>query len=346
MPRARRQVRRRLPQQRLPVALPVCWPLPWSFRLLCEVRSHRGQARSPDFHHGLLGRDRPRLGRIQPLCAASLSHWVGPHLLSGFTCRQKELTVRACVFCSATGKLTNEHAWPPRWLATQISRTLPANDPRAFELRRSGALISPHSWRSSSIDNKAKVVCEQCNTTWMNRLQISVASRITDIAFDSGIQRIPYGEQQKLSAWAFMTATVIDNSTPAGEERLVDASVSRCFKSTLDVPVGTQVWIGRYKDDSDTCIGGQHRSVYVPRPAMYSFEKLLVVTVFCGCFVMQLAYPRCRGGVRSTPVFGAPSMKHATVRIWPSGGSSAVWPPPVTLRRESYLQFCVDRWKL
>lgn len=250
--------------------------------------------------------------------------------------------MRVCAFCSSSA-MTREHLWPPKWLEHKVRRRLTVPPP--FGISRRGASHNPQSWRSTTIDNTSKIVCRNCNSTWMSQLQRSVATLVSALAFDSAPRELSQEQQERLSAWAFMTAALIDSATPRAEPRFMDHSIRVGFRVTRDIPLGTQVWIAKYQDDDAKQVCGQHRAVYLPPAGTSAFTRLLLANVFCGHFALQVAYPRCYAGHRAPCLFEAPSMAAATVRVWPVQRNVATWPPAETLNHQSYQRFRVDRWR-
>jgi hypothetical protein len=108
---------------------------------------------------------------------------------------------RSCVFCGATGKLTNEHAWP-RWLVDDL---LPPGTPTRHRWGESEKMTGP---ASDSRYVTVKRVCVTCNTGWMRQLEDGVIP-ILRPWIRGKAARLVFGQQQLVAAWAVKTAMML-----------------------------------------------------------------------------------------------------------------------------------------
>ncbi|MDQ6720753.1 MAG: hypothetical protein M3003_08160 [Candidatus Dormibacteraeota bacterium] len=144
---------------------------------------------------------------------------------------------RSCVFCGATGKLTNEHAWP-RWLINELLK------PGLRPMRRWGkadALTGPDT---DSRDVTVKRACRSCNTGWMADLETLVMP-ILRPWIKGQAARLIYVQQQHVAAWAVKTAMMLQY-TPIrqGGTIIPSAQYTELYARKISPPDRVEVFIG------------------------------------------------------------------------------------------------------
>jgi hypothetical protein len=159
--------------------------------------------------------------------------------------------IKECAFCGARVKLTEEHIFA-EWLApylpsgnfhehtvSQTIRNLTHNVSRVFW--REGDLHR----RSNPKNSTLKIVCEQCNTVWMSRLQTQVKPILLPMLQGRWPEINSPWERRILAAWAVMFTMVVefaDLNTQA-----TSFSEREYLRLVLAPPNGWYVWIGLHK---------------------------------------------------------------------------------------------------
>jgi hypothetical protein len=114
---------------------------------------------------------------------------------------------RACVFCGGT-PVTAEHIWP-RWAQKYLLSRDPQEHTRT--IRQAGRDPRRNVYPMRPFDAKAKIVCGDCNTGWMSRLEQRAQPPLIDLMGGSSWQ-LGRSEQQLLAAWGLKTILVLDAS--------------------------------------------------------------------------------------------------------------------------------------
>lgn len=114
---------------------------------------------------------------------------------------------RTCIFCGGT-KMTREHIWP-EWAAERAAHV------GALQHRSHGHLIGSDPfdrvYEQMPYQQKARVVCQACNTGWMSQLENAAKPYFETMLHGRG--RVIHEQAQRtLSAWAFKTCTVFVES--------------------------------------------------------------------------------------------------------------------------------------
>src|ERR1039458_9469419 len=103
-----------------------------------------------------------------------------------------------CAFCDHKGKLSNEHI-----VSEWMRELFPGKLDITFQNKK---------WRTTnSVDYKAKTVCENCNNTWMSRLETEHAKPVlTPLVTGKAGVPIKLEEARSIALFAYKTAIVMD----------------------------------------------------------------------------------------------------------------------------------------
>jgi hypothetical protein len=148
--------------------------------------------------------------------------------------------MKECAFCNHTGKLSAEHItsewmkalFPGKGLAKYIDGE--TNEPTQFSTR--------------SVDWKAKVVCEKCNTTWMNDIENEHAKpALTPLITGEVNVPIDLCRAKSIALFAFKTAVILDHAHPRGTP-FFSKRIRHAFRLHHEIPYGIAMWFCGYRD--------------------------------------------------------------------------------------------------
>src|SRR5215813_678214 len=107
--------------------------------------------------------------------------------------------MRTCAFCSHSAKMSAEDVLP-KWMHDLLT----GNGVMRFETaQKQWAVATPH------IDWRAKVVCENCNNTWMSRIEGLAKPVLTPLIEGDKVVPIDQSAARSIAIWTFKTAVVI-----------------------------------------------------------------------------------------------------------------------------------------
>jgi hypothetical protein len=240
--------------------------------------------------------------------------------------------MRRCAFCPAEqGKFSREHIWDD-WL----NRAVPGHRYRSrHKLSLESELIE---FDSNKINLKIPGVCSECNSGWMSRLgQLFKDVFLYALRDGVSISLLPSG-LKILSAYTFLKAAVVDY-TYSGGQPFFSEFVRECFRTSLDLPHGAQIWVGAFQGDSAFSLRCNISRYEPTGPGPLSGAEWLDFTYVVGHLVLQLLVPRWKHvhhRVRRLPVLRPkPYWDDATILIFPVDGFPVSWPPSGYLADDS-----------
>lgn len=246
---------------------------------------------------------------------------------------------KPCLFCPKprTNK-RGEHIFDD-WLNRLNGKTI--DDRYEFrELDATGAVVKTFTRRT--MDTTRRAVCDTCNSGWMSDLTNEFKKTAGGIIrFDRPTTMLPLG-LATLSAFTFMKAAVVDDyhATP-----LVLRAWCLAFADTLEMPLGTQVWCGRFRTTHRMATRAFSTTARVNSGRWFGYQSY-VFTYAIGNLALQISIPRrTKWAARDTapPFFiQKPFWDVASIPIWPDI-DRGTWPPPNHLTDES-LKLLRDRF--
>jgi hypothetical protein len=243
-----------------------------------------------------------------------------------------------CAFCPAPAD-SGEHIW-----SAWASRLLGAKN--RYKIVRSFREKLIRSWKSVGLNEKAPVVCTDCNNGWMSGIETRALPILADAVFDGTPRRYSSEEIKAILIYGCLKHFVSDYHHTYETGRSFHSPAERAhFREALEIPVGTQSWIavtglthGVYK--------GAYSRVPMNVPDRFEFY---VSTLSLGRFVIQVLNVRwCKKSKRryakpphlTQSCFWAAS----SLPIWPAASFPVCWPPPHALPSNA-LEAYVDRWQ-
>lgn len=145
------------------------------------------------------------------------------------------MSKRVCVFCRDNSKvLTLEHLHP-NWLSQYFKKGQVAINEVA------GDGIS-RSWSKAIFQDKAKIVCGDCNNRWMSDIENTTKSLLEKLIFTTDGMKIDATAQAKIALWAQKTTLVMNKAT-GGKFQIPD-DFYRDLYSSQTKPTKIMVSIG------------------------------------------------------------------------------------------------------
>jgi hypothetical protein len=259
--------------------------------------------------------------------------------------RQMARQPGACLFCGRTGNLTKQHIFG-KWLRNLNFKG------------RSMWKVSPGETQQrplppgSLFSKKLRIVCGDCNSGWMSRLENAAKPFLMDMFRPyltdvfSGRRNIPLDEdaQLVLARWAFMTIAVVAQLRDSTDFPLVHCH--ELFNSQRP-PENTQIWIGsasvnvsegweqiaefergeeiaEFRHEPKT-IDARLGESTIPFPVYVTQLRLLNVV-----FDVQGSWPNEFGRALER-VDASANLRRALLPIWPSQHPMIWWPPVESL---------------
>ena len=149
-----------------------------------------------------------------------------------------------CAFCLRPAKMSREHVW-----SAWVEKLYCPGPDNFFSMRTMTADKSEKHWKSASPDMTVKVVCEECNNTWMSDLEHSLAKPAMSamIQHRTSLCLLPSG-MKAISVFAFKTAVVADHNRPR-QTPFFSHRARKSFSETLQIPEGVQIWLASYRSE-------------------------------------------------------------------------------------------------
>src|ERR1017187_7135346 len=214
--------------------------------------------------------------------------------------------MRECAFCDHTGKLSAEH------IASQWMRDLfPGRKTAWF---KSDSVKEKRRFETDSMDWTAKVVCENCNNTWMSDIETDHAQpALTPLI--TGQMDIPIDRSRahSMSLFAFKTAVIMDHQQRRDVGPFFSKRIRYAFREHLAIPGIVKMWFCGYKGHRGN---GQFKTAYYKGETSSSDHCLMYVcTCAIGHFVFQLLAVKQIGNAQFRPLGGFEGL---AVPFWPA----------------------------
>src|SRR5574339_65289 len=117
---------------------------------------------------------------------------------------------RACWFCGAARKLTNEHVWPD-WLVQEFGK----GAYEAAHFRPGKGIQRKHD--QDSIELTVRRVCDPCNSGWMSNIERVAKPLLLPLILGTAKRATFNANQQTLVAnWIVLRAMVFDALSGTG----------------------------------------------------------------------------------------------------------------------------------
>ena len=167
---------------------------------------------------------------------------------------------RACIFCGAEDqKITKEHLWS-KWMREHVEGSSGGSSSRV-RFTHTSRIISRDDWPNAGFDREISGPCKRCNEGWMAGLEREVAPLLTPMLLDEEVTLRPE-EQRTVARWATLKMLVAQEGH--GEvKRIISRDRYRLFYVDRSLPIGAQVWIGRYNGAGSWPTSYQCRELFI-----------------------------------------------------------------------------------
>ena len=237
---------------------------------------------------------------------------------------------RKCAFCPTAASLSGEHLWSA-WMGDLFP-----GDKRFTNKNETGKIVS--DWHSSELNWKAKVVCRECNNTWMSAIENDHAKpAMSDLI--RGVCDVAITESRALSIalFAFKTAVVFDYMQKTRQPFFSHFVCDR-FREALDIPPTVAMWIAGFVPSGK---GNVHTCYHEGKPHGKQLE-LYVCTYSVGHFAFQVMARRCPIFFFLSPWRG---FEGVAIPLWPCPQKGFVWPASEALQTVSDFDQFSLRWQ-
>jgi hypothetical protein len=236
--------------------------------------------------------------------------------------------MRQCAFCPSTASLTGEHLrsdWVNKLLEGRTHR---------YDIYQRSYGTSPTQWTGKRFDVKAKVVCGDCNSGWMSRVDNDAKYCLQDIIlYDCKVCILPEG-LEAIAAYTMKSAFVGDYIT-RHREPFFDQQTRQRFAQSRRPLEEAHMWMGRIQQPR-----GQKKGIYKTRygqPHGSTVVRLLDTYVFTfsiEAILLQLAVTRFNDPIVVDSAY-SPELNQEKrldamlIPFWPSRvvNRGVEWPP-------------------
>ncbi len=185
--------------------------------------------------------------------------------------------------------------------------------------------MGERSWSAIPLDWQVKGPCKACNEGWMEDLEAYVQPALVPMLQD---QRVALGvkAQWGLSMWATLRVLVAQHGHEADARSIPERAYHR-FYETRALPVGAQVWLGRYSGGGAWPTDYQHVELFASGPSRPEppGPNAYVVAFSVG----YVAFLYWGHDIEDGPVLDIGSdLGRFFVPIWPIARDGVEWPPP------------------
>jgi len=230
--------------------------------------------------------------------------------------------------------MTSEHVWGD-WVTSVVPRTMNKHNHANVFVPLPGQPEPPDVTirAGDPLSSQVKVVCGECNSGWLNRVQQS-ARPFLEPLFEGATHHLDTGAQAKIATWIAM-ATMTGEFLSQDPRRVAVSQADRTWlKNHSTVPSSWCIWIGRYRWhravpqsshlslhvlDSDTLPDGLTDEHTRPNTQTTAFS---IGQMFA--FAMSSEFPEVPHGWDWRTAASANLKLH---KIRPMQESSIAWPP-------------------
>lgn len=228
--------------------------------------------------------------------------------------------------------MTGEHVWSD-WLNREEAKGY------TFRRKTSGEVVLKE-WKSQSINLRVRLVCKDCNSTWMSDLEAAMEQSLGRAIRHAEPVSLDAERILSIARFAFAKSVVADHMRARGKP-FFSPSARQRFSVNQRIPDGVEIWIAGFKS-REHLSRGIFKSVYNKISVLNL--NLYVFTYGAGYLVLQLValkpvrVPGYVSVLRQNIVWN-----EAVAKLWPTDGRLIDWPFRKYLSDDTINGFC-DRW--
>jgi hypothetical protein len=196
-------------------------------------------------------------------------------------------------------------------------------------------------WETDRFDYTARVVCQDCNNTWMSDIESKHAKPVMTPLIE-GNQHVPLSgrEAYSLAVFAFKTAVVLDHANRRGGDPYFSRRIRQAFKRSLAIPRTTNMWLCGFNNHRNQ---RRIQTVYHKGQLTPTYPiQLYVLTISIGALVFQVVSVKHFGTAVLEP---PPGYERLAVPFWPSIGRGFIWPNHTNLSSNDEFDTFAFRWR-
>ena len=234
---------------------------------------------------------------------------------------------RECAFCPSTAKLSAEHIWS-RW----ISELHPGK--KLFRHYGPDGNVTKE-WLGEKLNWTAKVVCEQCNNTWMSDIEnIHAKPALSELIAGNSDVAIEAPRARSIALFCFKTALVVDLISPLGSP-FFRKTERYAFRTFLAIPEIVNIWMTKLVPRGKGRVNSRYGKASISPVEMV---RSYICTFATGHFVFQLVAIRS-----SRPFEPLPGFEHLAIPFYPRF-RNFTWPPICALSDTRQFEIFATRW--
>jgi hypothetical protein len=245
-----------------------------------------------------------------------------------------------CIFCGRQ-KSASEEDVIPKW----IRRTLDPTSEIVIRAEPTGAT----SRMQHLVVMLADMVCEECNNTWMSKLENRGVKPFLEPMLTNK-HRVTIGEteQRDLARWAIMKVLLMEHAMRQRRAHLrstigytpTDPELAWLY-SNDEPPPRSRVWLGAFDARGKVMLTTQARLLTsAPTPSGDHTVPAHMTTLTIGYVMLQVFSTNfVLADAQAVPAYGAnPPQPYAQAlsRIWPIEHSRVQWPPSAYVSPETF----------
>jgi hypothetical protein len=235
-----------------------------------------------------------------------------------------------CAFCPSIATLTGEHIWSD-WL----NGVLPGR--RRFSIKNDKREVV-RTWTAPELNWKAKVVCEDCNSGWMSRLENDHAKpAMLDLILDKPNIKIDKPRARSIALFAFKTAVIFDHIAK-DRAYFFDRSTRHEFARSHTIPTNVDMWLTRFGIKGH---GEANTAYHAGSPAPERSIEMYVLSYSVEALVLQVVSHKATGVSQFSP-----ESEFSAIPFWPDLPNVDIfWPPSPSLNSAADFDNFSDRWQ-
>lgn len=240
---------------------------------------------------------------------------------------------RQCIFCNEYTRMSREHIWPA-WFGRMLLKTGKEKHMFGSVTEQNFDQISDDTFeRAGHLTSiKLRVVCENCNNTWMSVLEAEVKPLLVDLVNTNQIV-LDADKQELLSRWIVLKVITGEHANKKQDIHVTPIVERLRFRSNAEIPPYYWVYIGQQVSDHESAWARQSWtmafSIDGPKPKLDGLTRncQTVSFLFGPLMAFVLTVRLDEFDVNNFFQFGPLD------QIWPITNENISWPPKRPLTR-------------
>lgn len=263
------------------------------------------------------------------------------------------MTTAPCIFCQTTTTMTNEHVWGD-WIKAHVERRANKHGHAYIFVPKPGEPNKPEVRirAGDHIDAKVRIVCSDCNSGWMSRLQERAKPLLIPL-FNGEACSIDQRAQSVIAGWIAMATTTGEHISDDTKRVSIPQSDREHLLTTQTPSNDWCIWIGRFErldwpgqwiHTTMPILDADDFSDLVPNDPRATKLQTTVFTIG-QLFVFAMSCPIV-GIANGWDWRTAPVALNKMIKIWPPQGHPTInWPPHSMSDREAdFFATAVERY--